>query len=373
MITALQSKTTQAGRALGDRHHRGPRGRHRGAVLPADLRAGPHPAAARPRSCVVRGRLNRRDDVPSLFAAELTIPDLTEGPRGPVVIALPATRCTPPVAEQLKVVLAEHPGVTEVHLRLRAASRAACCAWTTGCGSAAGPALFGDLKALLGPSCLVADAGARSPALTGLHFRRERADTSGGLPAGGARDEGMHRHGRRALRTTRTARSAIRLPDPAGRAARRGRLRPAPVAPSTAPDAYVPPPAVTEFLASGPDQGASLDARPFDLLPAQPAGRETSHRRTLLAVGAGVVALALAGGGIAVAAGARAAGTAPSPRRSSRRQPSVTPRSTSTPRSVRRSTHCAFCAASPRPAARWAPRTTSGSGPSTSSGAATPR
>ena len=31
---------------------------------------------------------------------------------------LPSTRCTPPVVEQLKDVLATHPGVTEVRLRL---------------------------------------------------------------------------------------------------------------------------------------------------------------------------------------------------------------------------------------------------------------
>ena len=33
--------------------------------------------------CVVRGRLNRRDDVPTLYAMELTIPDVTEAPARP--------------------------------------------------------------------------------------------------------------------------------------------------------------------------------------------------------------------------------------------------------------------------------------------------
>ena len=72
---------------------------------------------------VIRGRLDRRDDVPKLVAMELTLPDLSEGPRGPVVISLPVVRCTPPVVERLKEVLATHPGATEVHLRLQAASR----------------------------------------------------------------------------------------------------------------------------------------------------------------------------------------------------------------------------------------------------------
>jgi DNA polymerase-3 subunit alpha len=103
---------------------------------------------------VVRGRLNRRDDVPTLYASELTIPDVTEGPRGPVVIAMPLTRCTAPVAERLKDVLATHPGVTEVHLRLTQPGRATVMRLDDRLRVTAGPALFSDLKALLGPACL---------------------------------------------------------------------------------------------------------------------------------------------------------------------------------------------------------------------------
>ncbi len=104
---------------------------------------------------VVRGRLNRRDDVPSLAAQELTVPDVSEGPRGPVVIAMPLARCTPPVAERLKDVLATHPGVTEVHLRLTQAGKATLMRLDDRLRVTASPALFGDLKALLGPTCLV--------------------------------------------------------------------------------------------------------------------------------------------------------------------------------------------------------------------------
>ncbi|MGN6610607.1 MAG: DNA polymerase III subunit alpha [Angustibacter sp.] len=104
---------------------------------------------------VVRGRLNRRDDVPTLYASELTIPDISEGPRGPVVIAMPLVRCTPPVAERLKDVLATHPGVTEVHLRLTQSGRSTVMRLDDRLRVTAGPALFGELKALLGPSCLV--------------------------------------------------------------------------------------------------------------------------------------------------------------------------------------------------------------------------
>lgn len=104
--------------------------------------------------CVVKGRLNRRDDVPTVYAAEMTIPDISEGPSGPVVIALPAARCTPPVVSQLKDVLVTHPGVTEVHLRLEQSGRATLMRLDDGLRVTPSPALFGDLKALLGPSCL---------------------------------------------------------------------------------------------------------------------------------------------------------------------------------------------------------------------------
>src|SRR5215217_6879791 len=104
---------------------------------------------------VVRGRVNRRDEVPTIYAAELTIPDISEGPRGPVVIAMPLARCTPPVAERLKDVLSTHPGVTEVHLRLTQADKATLMRLDDRLRVTASPALFGDLKQLLGPSCLV--------------------------------------------------------------------------------------------------------------------------------------------------------------------------------------------------------------------------
>jgi DNA polymerase III subunit alpha len=104
---------------------------------------------------VVRGRVNRRDDVPTIYAQELTLPDLEEPGRGPVVVSLPVTRCTPPVVERLKDVLATHPGPTEVHLRLTQSGRTTVMRLDDGLRVAPSPALFGDLKALLGPSCLV--------------------------------------------------------------------------------------------------------------------------------------------------------------------------------------------------------------------------
>ncbi|WP_369812578.1 DNA polymerase III subunit alpha [Kineosporia sp. A_224] len=104
---------------------------------------------------VVRGRVSRRDDTPSIFAQELSIPDLDEGDRGPVVVSLPVTRCTPPVVERLKDVLSTHPGPTEVHLKLTQPGRFKLMRLDDRLRVTPSPALFGDLKALLGPSCLV--------------------------------------------------------------------------------------------------------------------------------------------------------------------------------------------------------------------------
>jgi DNA polymerase-3 subunit alpha len=104
---------------------------------------------------VVKGRVNRRDDIPTIYAQELTLPDLTVGTNGPVVLTMSVNRCTPPTVEKLKDVLTTHPGVTEVHLRLTQTGRATLMRLDDGLRVTPSPALFGDLKALLGPSCLV--------------------------------------------------------------------------------------------------------------------------------------------------------------------------------------------------------------------------
>jgi DNA polymerase-3 subunit alpha len=105
---------------------------------------------------VVKGRLRRRDEgVPEVAATEVTVPDLNTTAAGPVVITLPATRCTPPTVDRLKDVLSTHPGVTDVHLRLSTASSTTVMRLDERLRVTPGPSLMADLKALLGPSCLV--------------------------------------------------------------------------------------------------------------------------------------------------------------------------------------------------------------------------
>jgi DNA polymerase-3 subunit alpha len=103
----------------------------------------------------VRGRVDRRDDVPKLIALEVSVPDLdAAAPRGPVVISLPAARCTPPVVERLREVLATHPGTAEVHLALQSSGRTTRLRLDDRLRVAPTPALMGDLKALLGPAAV---------------------------------------------------------------------------------------------------------------------------------------------------------------------------------------------------------------------------
>ncbi|WP_166139681.1 DNA polymerase III subunit alpha [Nocardioides ochotonae] len=100
----------------------------------------------------VKGRLSRSKDQPEIMGQEVTAPDLSDGPSGPVVISLPQTRCTPPVVAQLKDVLGTHRGVTEVRLRLM--NRDKTLVMSLEHRVTPSSALFADLKALLGPGCL---------------------------------------------------------------------------------------------------------------------------------------------------------------------------------------------------------------------------
>jgi len=103
---------------------------------------------------VIRGRVRRRDDTMQLQAMEVTLPDVSQAADAPVVVSMPVNRCTPPVVERLREVLTTHPGVTEVHLRLTQPGRATVMRLDDGLRVERTSALFGDLKALLGPSCL---------------------------------------------------------------------------------------------------------------------------------------------------------------------------------------------------------------------------
>jgi DNA polymerase-3 subunit alpha len=103
---------------------------------------------------VVKGRLDRREDVPKLVAMDVTTPDITAGETGPFVVSILEARCIPPVVERLKEVLRTHPGPTEVHLRLQTGSRTKVIRLDDKLRVKPSPSLLADLKQLLGPACV---------------------------------------------------------------------------------------------------------------------------------------------------------------------------------------------------------------------------
>lgn len=102
----------------------------------------------------VKGSLSKQKDTPEVHGQELSRPDLNEGPSGPVVINLPSTRCTPEIVDRLRDILATHPGVTEVRLRLMTRSATRVMRLDDRLRVSPSPALSGELKELLGPHCL---------------------------------------------------------------------------------------------------------------------------------------------------------------------------------------------------------------------------
>ncbi|GAA6527044.1 DNA polymerase III subunit alpha [Intrasporangium sp. DVR] len=104
--------------------------------------------------CAVKGRISARDDSISIFAQELTIPDIKEGPRGPVVLTLPLGQVTAARAERLREILREHPGATEVQVKLTQPGRSVLMTLDDSLRVTATSALFGDLKAQFGAAVL---------------------------------------------------------------------------------------------------------------------------------------------------------------------------------------------------------------------------
>lgn len=102
----------------------------------------------------VKGRLDKREDVPRLVAMELQVPDLSNaGTNAPVILTIPALKVTPPMVSRLGEILSHHKGESEVRIRLQGPSRTTVLRLDRH-RVKPDPALFGDLKVLLGPSCL---------------------------------------------------------------------------------------------------------------------------------------------------------------------------------------------------------------------------
>ena len=104
------------------------------------------------RVVVIRGRADRRDDLLRFTALEMTIPDISNAPTGPLSLTMPIAQCTPPIIERLKEILRTHPGNREVHLHLDDLGKTT--VMKLGSRVTASPSLSADLKSILGPDCL---------------------------------------------------------------------------------------------------------------------------------------------------------------------------------------------------------------------------
>jgi DNA polymerase-3 subunit alpha len=154
LITGLQRKVTRQGNAYAIATIEDLEGAIEVMFFPSTYQA-VAPQLHEDRIVLVKGRLDRREDVPKLVAMEVSLPDLEAAEaRGPVVISLPVSRCVPPVVERLKEVLSAHPGTVEVHLQLQSGGRATVMRLDDGLRVQPSPALYADVKALLGQGSL---------------------------------------------------------------------------------------------------------------------------------------------------------------------------------------------------------------------------
>jgi len=102
---------------------------------------------------VVRAR-ERGDGGLSFSAVEVRTPNVNTVDMSPVAITLPAARVTPPLVEEVKAVLRAHPGSVEVRMVLTGSGDPITMRLGDEFRVKRSSALYGDLKAAFGPSCL---------------------------------------------------------------------------------------------------------------------------------------------------------------------------------------------------------------------------
>jgi len=103
---------------------------------------------------IVKGRLDRREEVPKLVAMEVKPAELPTEGTGPFVVSILESRCVPPIVDQLREVLRAHAGTLEVHLRLQSGARTKVLRLDDKLRVRPSPSLVADLKQLLGPACV---------------------------------------------------------------------------------------------------------------------------------------------------------------------------------------------------------------------------
>jgi DNA polymerase-3 subunit alpha len=111
------------------------------------------PALASDSIVVIKGRVSVRDDGMNLHAVSMFSPDVGASlGSGPLVISVPEFRATTDVVSQLNDVLIRHAGENEVRLKLVRGETARM--FEIPYPVTVSADLYGELKSLLGPSCL---------------------------------------------------------------------------------------------------------------------------------------------------------------------------------------------------------------------------
>jgi DNA polymerase-3 subunit alpha len=109
---------------------------------------------------VVKGRLDRREDVAKLIAMEVAVLDIASaGSNGPVVLHVTEARIIPAMVDRLKRILVSHPGTTPVRMHLKGRDEKVV-RYQLGDNLrvANSPALSSELKVLLGAGCFGVEA-----------------------------------------------------------------------------------------------------------------------------------------------------------------------------------------------------------------------
>ena len=107
------------------------------------------------RIVVIRGRVDKREEQVKMMALDLSMPDISAAPTGPLIISMETARCTAPVVDRIKEILRSHPGKREVHLNLDDGKKSMVLKIGDELRVTASPSLSADLKTILGPDCLV--------------------------------------------------------------------------------------------------------------------------------------------------------------------------------------------------------------------------
>lgn len=104
----------------------------------------------------IKGQVDRREDGGVVLKAmDVTVPEINDdGGPGPVMVSMSAQKATEKVVTELGRTLQAHAGSADVHIKLLSGDRIEMMRLGDEFQVTPSPALYGDLKVLLGPACL---------------------------------------------------------------------------------------------------------------------------------------------------------------------------------------------------------------------------